>query len=232
MKKNTFNTNFARSFDKRYIRLKKKFKKTGWLAHHGIERSGSNYLRACLVDLGVDLVNKFDLNEGVPGHKHYRWYKDKKSIPLFRFQFRNSTIVDNVEELNSCSNFNPGTSHIVIQKDCYKAISSIANFFLRKGLFISVEEAQDNITAIQCDYKNYYDFWNELSVNHPEQVQVISYEELSNNALVLKTALDILKINYAKSFPEKFIFTEVEESPAKRKEVFSEQSIKDLLLGK
>ena len=66
---------------------------------------------------------------------------------------------------------------------------------------------------------------------YPTPLTVV-YEELSNNTLVLKTALDILKINYAKSFPEKFIFTEVEESPAKRKEVFSEQSIKDLLLGK
>ena len=82
-----------RSIGKRALKIKRLFKKTNWLAHHGIERSGTNYLRSCLIFLKIDLINEFDGSANNPQHKHFRWYQDKSLIPSFRSHLLNNIML-------------------------------------------------------------------------------------------------------------------------------------------
>ena len=77
MKKDFYKYNLTRSISKRMLNMQKILFPKNFIAHHGIERSGTNFLRACLLESGVKLINKFDPKEGTPGHKHFRWYKNK-----------------------------------------------------------------------------------------------------------------------------------------------------------
>jgi len=218
-----------RLLDKRLFNLRLIFKNYGWLAHHGIERSGSNFLRACLLDLGIDLINKFDLPEGSVSHKHYRWYDDKQKIPSFRSIFYNQNYVKDIEDLNKICSFKKGTKHIVIKKDLFSNVASIANYGLREGWFVSLDEAKSNFENILNDYKNYYSFWGNMQESFPEKVVIISLESLNSSSLELVKALKKLKIEIKIKPPKKFSFDEVRQSNKNRESFFSSEDVKNFL---
>ena len=49
VQKNFYKNKYFRSIAKKKLAIKKLFVKNDWIAHHGIERSGTNYLRAILI---------------------------------------------------------------------------------------------------------------------------------------------------------------------------------------
>ena len=81
VQKNFYKNKYFRSISKKKLEIKKLFVTNDWIAHHGIERSGTNYLRAILIILKINLINQFDPAENHPTHKHFRWYTDKSLIP-------------------------------------------------------------------------------------------------------------------------------------------------------
>jgi len=229
MDKNYYKNKLHRLLDKRIFNLRLIFKDHGWIAHHGIERSGTNFLRSCLLDLGIDIINKFDLPEGSIGHKHFRWYENKQKIPSFRSNFYNQNTVKDIKDLNKLCSFKKDTKHIVIKKDLFSNVASIANYGLREGWFLSIDEAKSNFDNIINDYKNYYSFWEKMQKNFPEKVVIISLESLNGSSLELVKALKKLKIKIKINAPEKFYFDEVRQSDKRRAIFFSEDDVKKFL---
>ena len=68
-------------FDKLLLGCEKKIFKTGFVAHHGIQRSGTNFLLNSLKRHHLRVINRHDLERNIPSHKHFRWYEDKSIIP-------------------------------------------------------------------------------------------------------------------------------------------------------
>ena len=69
-----------KSFYKRVYAVADRFWTKNRIAHHGLDRNGTNFLRACCVKVGARPINFTDPKPGNPGHKHYRWHSDKTKI--------------------------------------------------------------------------------------------------------------------------------------------------------
>ena len=96
VQKNFYRNKYFRSIYKQKFKIKKLFVRKNWIAHHGIERSGTNFLRAILIKLKINLINQFDPAENHPTHKHFRWYKDKSLIPNLKKKLFNDIIAKNI----------------------------------------------------------------------------------------------------------------------------------------
>lgn len=198
-----------------------KTKRTGWLAHHGIQRAGTNYLLKCLRLLHLDIINEFDPARNDPRHKHFRWYDNKDKIPQCLVkQYGNSLVASSIDQLNSICGYPSDTKHIVIKKGHNDAVVSLANWGLRCEWFSSKEEAIDSLYIISNDYHAYYDFWGRMQNDAPTKVVIVKFEELLDNAVVLKDALSVIGINVT-GFPDNFVFDEVPMSPKERSRIIS-----------
>ena len=162
-----------------------------YLAHHGLQRSGTNYLCQCLMQLNIYPLNAFDEVRSSPRHKHCRWYAEKESIPSFLLgQYGNSFNVDNISQLNSVCGYPPATSHLVVFKDKRDWLVSVLNWGMRCGWFAERESALESIPSLVRDYGCYLSFWSKLSINHSGSVALISPEEMFDNPFAFKARLE------------------------------------------
>ncbi|MGO1788329.1 MAG: hypothetical protein ACTHZ7_14755 [Sphingobacterium sp.] len=177
------------------------------VAHHGIQRSGTNYLNLCLRSLGVVPVNSYDPARGASAHKHCRWQSSKSTIMPWDSRYRNDYQVFELEQLNFLANYPVNCRHLVIQKDLVSWLPSILNWGLRVGWFYGKEEAVHQAAALaKADYEAYYEFWHSQATKCPDRVFVIQFESLIRNPQPLVEIcrkMDI-KMNNVDKFQGKF----------------------------
>ena len=167
-----------------------KVKRGGWIAHHGIQRSGTNFLLTSLKRYNLKVINRHDSERNNPGHKHFRWYHEKAASPLeIRHQYDNSTIVKNVHDLNTVSNFPLDTKHIVTFKERDNSLVSILNWGMRVNWFDTELEAISVAKKYLDDIDAYNKFWVDLSEMSSEYVQMVRYEDVVKDNTVLTEAL-------------------------------------------
>ena len=119
--------------------ISKRFLKKKYIAHHGLQRNGTNFLLHALRHLDVDVINEFDKKRNKPQHKHFRWYSSKENIPEQIYaEYFNSLIAENVHEVNALCNFPRDTKHIVIYKEENSSIVSVLNW-VRWGLQLHLQ---------------------------------------------------------------------------------------------
>ena len=232
VQKNFYKNKYFRSISKKKLEIKKLFVKSDWIAHHGIERSGTNYLRAILIILKINLINQFDAAENHPTHKHFRWYNDKLLIPSLKKSLINNLTANNIHDVNKICNYFPTTNHIIIRKKTISGVTSIANYFYNFKLLDDKNELKNNINVIYKDYIAYYDFWQKIYEKNPSRVQIIFYEDLIKSSEVLINALNIIGINSNINIPKKISLDEIKESDIYRKKNFSENQISEILSNK
>ena len=220
-----------RSINKRVLKIKRLFKKTNWLAHHGIERSGTNYLRSCLIFLKIDLINEIDGAANNPQHKHFRWYEDKSLIPSFRSHLLNNINAKNLSDINRLCDYPNDTKHVIVKKTLIKGMTSLANYAANDNWFKSKDEIKKNIPIILEDYKAYYNFWGKISKENPNQVILIYYEDLVASSKTLLEILEKIGISPKVKVPKQLIFDEVDQSPKNREKFFSENEISEIISG-
>ena len=227
MKKDFFKNKYSKIFAKKIHFLKRSIFKKNWIAYHGLERSGSNFLCACLVEINLKIINLYTKPHKTSTnlqHKHFRWYQNKNLIPDFRKRFKNDVHVKDIFELNKLCNYPLDTSHIVIKKSHDEAIASILNHGIRMNWFSNRDSAIKSINSIKNDYVSYYEFWEDQSMKFPEMVQVVKYEELQESSKPLSKALKKLKLE-VKKIPIKFSFDRVEQSKKNRQVFFHAKDI-------
>lgn len=186
------------------------------VAHHGIQRSGTNYLLQCLLSLRVPVLNAAEPAGSVPCHKHFRWQRDKRTIPGFiRHQYHNDVSVDSVARLNVAAGYPPDTRHLVIRKDEAAWLVSILNWGLRCGWFASKKAGLAELPALAADYRAYCGFWQRLAEQEPERVQIVDLAELIEEPRRLLVALRALGLGFDdRGFTG--VFDEVPKSPKAR----------------
>jgi hypothetical protein len=156
------------------------------VAHHGLQRSGTNYLNESLWKCGIKPINSFDQQRASTRHKHFRWYSDKSIIPHFlRDLYDNTNVVDSLEQLNDLARYPKNTLHLVIQKERVSWLASILNWGLKCNWFSDKEIALSSLLILLGDYEHYYSFWSDLADKHPNQVVIIQFEQLLSDFSVL-----------------------------------------------
>lgn len=204
---------------KKLATLKIGLKQSGFIAHHGLQRNGTNFLLLSLKQIGCSVINEFDPPRNQPQHKHFRWYADKDLIPpVLSAEYGNTYTAKSIIELNALCRFPSDTRHIVICKAMKPALVSMLNWGLRCQWFATKEEALQALPAFKADYEAYYEFWQNLATKEPHMVQLLSFEDLlANHQLILEKlkhlgfALDQTSI--------KLDFDEIPQSPKERRQV-------------
>ncbi|GAA4415511.1 hypothetical protein GCM10023169_01890 [Georgenia halophila] len=153
------------------------------LAHQGIQRAGTNYLCALLVEAGYFVENAVDPRRDDPRHKHFRWQDDKSTIVMDR-AFLNDERAQTIEQVNSAANFLPGIRHVVIFKHPDNWLPSIHRWARRNRWIEPRATFGDNRDALRVwlrEWDAYYGKWFDLATTSPGKVLVTSYEDLSES---------------------------------------------------
>lgn len=202
------------------------------VAHHGIQRSGTNFLLLSLKKLEIDVINEIGPARNKPSHKHFRWYADKTNIPAFiSDQYGNNITADTIVQINEICGYPDETRHIVIAKKKNAAVLSLLNWGLRCGWFETKEIALSSINEVIKDYDHYYRFWHRLTKLEPNYAQLIYYEDLINdNKCLLYTLTDLSFCNIPPTIQLKF--DNVPQSPKFRVNLISMSDIAESLIQK
>jgi len=189
----------------------------GQVAHHGLQRSGTNYLNLCMKSLGIRFINFYDPARDHPSHKHFRWQPDKASVMPWDSRYRNTLVVGSIHELDQLAGFPEGCKHIVIRKDIDDWTLSILNWGLRVGWFPDKSAAIKGVQAVRQDYQCYYDFWQGLAEKHPDNVAIVGFESLRADPVILIGVNNQLNIPMKNQDSFNGIFNEVPQSPSDRR---------------
>lgn len=198
------------------------------LVHHGIQRSGTNYLNVCLKRLDAPPLNAVDPERNCPRHKHFRWQAEKGSIPHFiKSQYGNDLHATNVEELNELAGYPAAAKHLVLQKSKDPWLVSICNWGLACDWFPDVETALRELPTLARDYDHYYRFWEGLAAAQPDRVAVLRFERLRSDLGALTSSLDALNVPYRVPRDFNGKVDAVPMSPPDRKVVVTLEDVKN-----
>lgn len=160
------------------------------VVHHGLQRSGTNYLNECLWFLRSPPLNSFDEERDSPRHKHCRWYKNKAAIPVFLSeQYGNHLFSDDVKTINKLCKYPPDAVHLVVKKDKAAWLASVMNWGIRCDWFENKRDAIEQIDALVADYENYYEFWEGMALDFPRSVCVVRLEKICSDFQFLTEAM-------------------------------------------
>ena len=149
------------------------------VAHQGIQRSGTNYLAAILMDADYLLLNRIDPKRDDPRHKHFRWQKDKSTIKMDQ-RYANDMHASRVAEVNRHANWPEGTRHVVLFRDPRDWLDGIFRWGCANNWFAS-EEAfvyKGMHTTFLREWDAYYTHWAELAQRDPTEVMIVRYANL------------------------------------------------------
>lgn len=188
------------------------------IAISGIQRSGTNYLAACLKQLGITPLNYFRVGEAHAMHKHSRWNCISYcKIPRLK-ELYPEIKCDNIQELNTACGYPIDTCHLIIQKDKANWLLSAANFALFSGWYPDEKSVLQGLSTLSDDYDEYYNFWSKMSKKDSRKCRIVVYENILNDFECLVSQLIYMEFNirlldeieYGK-------FTELNMSPLTRR---------------
>lgn len=144
---------------------------------YGIQRSGTNYAQQILLRnfQGIHFLNQ-QYSRCLPTHKHFRLYDEKSIIPDSRFlnAFTYKDFADFKKHVGTMT----GTEisiFIVCMKDPYSWYLSYKKH-AKKNKFTYVRRSLN--TQYLIDYNLFYRKWYDFSVEAPDEVLLLKYEDL------------------------------------------------------
>lgn len=197
--------------------------------HHGLQRSGTNFLLLALVTYGVPVINYRDPARNNPRHKHFRWQPDKQTIPGFiADQYGNTLNATGPEQLRAICGLSDHAVSVVIRKRREEWLKSICNWGLRCGWFDDVSDALANLPTLVEDWHAFHGFWDALSESEPGRVAVLGYDEIVSDPNVLVEGLR--RVGVVVRNPDAPIgFAEVPQSPQDRRQLVTLEDIENTM---
>jgi len=143
----------------------------------GMQRSGSNYTEQVLLQ-NFQNIRFYNNNFArcLPVHKHFRLFDEKAVIPDVRFY--NSFIYKNFKDFKEHVELILGRSvrlFIVTMKDPYSWYVSYKKH-AKKNKFTYIKNSLNSQYII--DYNLFYRKWLDFSLEAPEEVLMVKYEDL------------------------------------------------------
>lgn len=150
------------------------------VAHHGMQRSGTNYLCSILVEAGARVVNEVDPVRSSARHKHCRWQDDKLTISMDP-AYRNEFHVESVADLNRVAGYQANTRHVLIFKQPDLWLASIRRWALRSG-WLSTDDSELRWTQAArewlVEWDAYHTKWFSLADQAPDEVLIVNWQRL------------------------------------------------------
>lgn len=199
--------------------------------HHGLQRSGTNYLLLALLDSGVGVINYRDPTRQSPLHKHYRWQSEKSEViaPISRL-YRNDLTASTLQELDDhCGLCGVSPVHIVIRKEAKDWLKSMCNWGMRCGWFADPDEALNSLAMLRRDHANFHHFWARMAVQNPDRVLLVEFDSLLAKPELLARELQERSLARHPRV-EAFQISEVPRSPLDRLEYVSAADIAKALV--
>lgn len=192
-----------------------------FIAHHGLQRAGTNYLLKALTDLGFKPLNAFNPSRKNPRHKHFRWQPAKHTIRPCMF-FANTVQVETPEELDQTAGYPSGTHHIVIQKPPESWLPSVLNWGLRCGWWHDKHAALADAESMLQDYQDYHAFWTSMAKQAPYRIAIFDSEVLRRKPVLLPEKLEELGLPIPTKERASFagVYTNLPHSPQGRQDAF------------
>ena len=210
------------------IRLRGRLAGRTPLVHHGLQRSGTNHLNLCLARLGARPLNSFDPARDHPSHKHFRWQQDKSTIAtVYRRQYGNDEVADEVETLDRLAGFPPGCRHLVIVKALEPWLASMCNWGLGCGWFDSKDQALAALPELAADHAGFHAFWERLAASRPDRVAIIDSADLQTGLECLTKALTQLGVGFHVPAGFDGRVREVPMSPRRRAQLVSVDEVRN-----
>jgi hypothetical protein len=190
------------------------------VAHHGLQRSGTNVLRAALTDLGVTPLNAYDGARDAPSHKHFRWQADQSSI-VMDAAFVNDVVADDLDAVDRLAGYPAGTRHVVVYKQATPWARSIINWGLRCGWWTDLDAAVAALPGSLGEYDAYNEFWQRMERDRPGECRLVEHPSVAADPTVLLGALDQLGVPLDARRRARFtgVHRTVAQSPADRRDV-------------
>lgn len=172
-------TNISRHLQSEYLLFYSRCLGRRQVMHHGLQRSGTNYLLLWLRWHNVPVVNYRDPKRSSPLHKHCRWQSDKETlIEPIRQQYGNEFKVTSADEIDQLCGLKGFPMHIVIFKEMEDWVKSAANWGLRCNWFSDRQSAILALKKLAADYQAYREFWECLAQLEPKRTMLVSFSKL------------------------------------------------------
>ncbi len=154
------------------------------IVHHGIQRSGTNYLCAILERGNYKVINKIDPQRNNPRHKHTRWQHDKSTINMDT-KYVNEVTASSVESLNRICGYGMAQKHVVLFREPRPWIDAVWRWGLNCEWFPDTATFLDEriYEKYLKEWDAYYSAWESLQGTEPEKVLILSYEALKENPI-------------------------------------------------
>ncbi|MEO1502381.1 MAG: hypothetical protein AAFS08_17585 [Pseudomonadota bacterium] len=128
------------------------------------------------------MLNRTEPERWNPRHKHFRWQKDKSTIPPFiHREYGNTIQAETLEDLNRLTRRPSDCRHILIRKCEAAWLKSVLNWGMKWNKFSDKHIALQHLDVLQKEYHAYCAFWEKMQAEYPEYVRIIEYEEIQNN---------------------------------------------------
>ena len=201
----------------------------GFVAHHGLQRAGTNYLLIALKDLGFYPLNALNPRRDHPRHKHFRWQPDKSMIRPGS-AFANTVKVETPEALDRAACYPAGTCHLVIQKAPEIWLPSVLNWGLRCKWWPDKSAALADVERVLEDYHAYHRFWYEMQRQAPQRVVILNYETLREEPVRLPEHLEDLSLSISPNARASFtgVYEIIAHSPKGRQNSFNADDRRNL----
>lgn len=199
--------------------------------HHGLQRSGTNYLLLWLLWHGVAVINHRDPRRSAPLHKHCRWQFDKSTlIGPIATDYGNSFKPANLDELDEICGLKEQPLHVVLFKEKVPWLASIANWGLNVGWFPDKASALAALNHLAADYDAFSQFWARMARENNERVLLIDQKALLRAPLEYERQLRSAGLTCRNRGGE-FHVGEVPRSPSTRRKSISEQDVELFFMG-
>lgn len=164
-----------------YAHLVESRRGTHPVAYHGIQRSGTNFLRMILEAGDYKLLNGVDPARNDPRHKHFRWQPDKATIVMDE-AYRNDVTASTVKALNEICGYQQGMPHLVLYRPARGWMDAIFRWGVANEWFASEEEFIERKLhrAFLAEWHAYYAAWEVFAADDPNSVLLLDYAEFQD----------------------------------------------------
>lgn len=161
------------------------------IAHHGLQRSGTNYLCTLLAQADYRVVNRIDPDRTDPRHKHFRWQADKSTIVMDR-RYGNALQPASLAEVNALCGYARDMRHVVLFRHPRSWLDAIFRWGLQNGWFASEAEflSRGLYRAYLAEWHAYYGTWADFAQGDPARVLILGYADLKRDPGAVLARID------------------------------------------
>lgn len=156
---------------------------------HGLQRSGTHYIKKILENHNIFFSNHFDIYRNNFDNIHFRWnfFNPDKSVSQFEKYYIKKKFNKKNNDFFFINHFGKNSRHLFIFKEIDNWLISIYEYLRYNS--VEIYERDNFYRKLIYEYKNFFFLFIKLKKKYPKNIVLIRYESLkferkrSNNLL-------------------------------------------------